>query len=118
MPRLPEFVVLRYPAFREREPVVAARHPALAWLLALPEADSPPVSDSFDRDPMGARYHRYQGRWLAGFARVPETRFIVIFQTRDWVGEPALFAFIVATGTELAEWNFVQQRRQRMAPQA
>lgn len=115
--RLPEFVVMLHPAFREREPVVPARHPALSRLLALPEGLTPAVTDPFYRDPVGERYDRYQGRWLAGFARVPETPFIAIFQTRDWVGDAALFAFIVATGTGLAVWNFVHQRRRRLTPQ-
>jgi len=43
---------------------------------------------------------------------------VVIFQTRDWIGDAALFAFIVATGTGLAVWNWVHQRRKRMAPLA
>ena len=116
LPRLPDFVVMLHPAFREHEPVMAAAHPAFARLLALPEGEAVAVSDSFYRDPVGERHNRYKGRWLAGLARVPETPFIVIFQTRDWVGDAALFAFIVATGSGLAVWNFVHQRAKRMAP--
>jgi serine/threonine-protein kinase len=115
---LPEFVVMLHPAFREREPVVAVHHPALPRLLESADSDVPAITDSFYRDPVGDRYDRYKGRWLAGFARVPETPFVVIFQTRDWIGDAALFAFIVATGTGLAVWNWVHQRRKRMAPLA
>ena len=78
----------------------------------------PAVSDPFYRDPVGERHNRYKGRWLAGFARVPGTPFIAVFQTRDWIGDAALFAAIFATGTGLAVWNFVHQRRKRMAPRA
>lgn len=118
VPRLPDFVVMLHPAFREREPVMAAAHPALRQLLEEPEEKGSVISDSFYRDPVGERHNRYKGRWLAGLARVPETPFIVIFQTRDWVGDAALFAFIVATGSGLAVWNFVHQRAKRMAPRA
>ncbi|HTH46129.1 MAG TPA: hypothetical protein VMB21_01330, partial [Candidatus Limnocylindria bacterium] len=118
VPRLPNFVVMLHPAFREREPVVAAVHPAFSQLLALPAGEATAISDSFYRDPVGERHNRYKGRWLAGLARVPETPFIVIFQTRDWIGDAALFAFIVATGSGLAVWNFVHQRARRMAPRA
>lgn len=118
VPRLPEFVVMLHPGFKAREPVVGASHPALARLLADDDDQLPAVSDPFYRDPVGERHNRYKGRWLAGFARVPGTPFVAVFQTRDWIGDAALFAAIVATGTGLAVWNFVHQRRRRMAPRA
>jgi hypothetical protein len=40
----------------------------------------------------------YGGDWLAGFARVKGKPFVVIFQTRDWVGD----AFRLGGGVVLA----------------
>jgi len=50
--------------------------------LHLPRLDQMESSDTYE-DPAAPRYPRYTGRWLAAFAPVGNTGFVVIFQTRE-----------------------------------
>ncbi len=50
--------------------------------LHLPRLDRMESSDA-DEDSVAQRYPHYAGRWLAAFAPVGNTGFVVIFQTRE-----------------------------------
>ncbi len=64
-------VVIDSPRLRElRAP--RAEHEQLHWI------DPEPITDDAHRDPVPG----YEGRWLAGFAPVGDTGFVVIVQTR------------------------------------
>jgi len=65
------------------------------------------------RDPVSARYPQYLGRWLAGFAPVSGTPFVVIYQTRDWVSDAVFFAliFLVVAAGSLGVWRVVFRLR-------
>ena len=92
---LPDYVIMLHPAFHVREPAVPIRHRHLKSLMETPNAaaDSANYDGQF-RDPVSARYPQYLGRWLAGFAPVTGTPFVVIYQTRDWVSDAVFFALI------------------------
>jgi predicted Ser/Thr protein kinase len=81
----PTHVIMLHPAFHGRTEAIAAEHRSVLALLA-ERADVTFERDGDYRDPARILDPRYGGSWLAGFARVAGTPFVVIFQTRDWVG--------------------------------
>ena len=60
---------------------------------------------------MAGRYPQYLGRWLAGFAPVAGTPFVVIYQTRDWVSDAVFFAliFLAVGAVSYAVWRLVRR---------
>jgi hypothetical protein len=83
--------------------------------------DPEPITDDAHHDPVPG----FEGRWLAGFAPVGDTGFVVIVQTRNdaalgpntrllrrlvaWGGCAAFLVWLAACGTLL--WGFVRGRR-------
>src|SRR5678815_719141 len=82
--------------------------------------DPEPITDDSHRDPVPG----FEGRWLAGFAPVGDTGFVVIVQTRYdaalrpntrlsrrlvWRGSAVILAWLAACGTFL--WVVVHRRR-------
>jgi eukaryotic-like serine/threonine-protein kinase len=93
------YLILRHPAYeygeaigmdgehirkldeRSRDPSLRLERP-----LGLPRPDLVTSSDDY-RDPVAARHPEYSGRWIAGFAPVGNTGFVVIVQSQadgDW----------------------------------
>ena len=106
---LPRHVVMLHPALRGRSEALELTHPAVVTLLDQPSSRGAGRDGSY-RDPVQAIDPRYGGRWLAGFARVEGTPFVVIFQTRDFVGD-VLWQFAVAVSVGLVVWLLVHGRR-------
>jgi serine/threonine-protein kinase len=108
---LPDFVIMLHPAFRAREPAVPIRHRHLQSLTETADASN---RDGQFRDPVAGRYPQYLGRWLAGFAPVAGTPFVVIFQTRDWVSDAVFFAavFLAVGVASYGVWRLVRRRGQ------
>jgi len=110
---LPDFVIMLHPAFHAREPAVPIRHRHLHSLMGTPDAaTSGRDRDGQFRDPVAARYPQYLGRWLAGFAPVAATPFVVIYQTRDWVSDAVFFAtiFLAIAAASYGVWRLVRRR--------
>jgi serine/threonine-protein kinase len=90
----PEYLILLHPAYHrgedairvpgERLRAVHRPRPGSAFQLPDPgrEADAELALDPDYRDPLAAHDERYQGRWLAGFAPVGNTEFVIIVQQR------------------------------------
>lgn len=111
--RWPSFVVMLHPSYRQYQPAVASEHGALPTLLQdTHDAASMAARDAHYRDPVAARDPRYLGRWLAGFARVEGTPFVVVFQVRDYVSS-ALYAagLLVVLGSSAALLRVYRRRR-------
>ncbi len=114
--RLPDFVIMLHPAFHAREAAVPIRHPHLQSLVDAPEnASAQQVQDGQFRDPVAARYPQYLGRWLAGFAPVTGTPFVIIYQTRDWVSDAVFFAaiFLGLGAFSYATWRVARRWKQK-----
>jgi serine/threonine-protein kinase len=110
---LPDFVIMLHPAFRAREPAVPIRHRHLQSLVGTPDAATSRLDrDGQFRDPVAARYPQYLGRWLAGFAPVAGTPFVVIYQTRDWVSDAVFFAtiFLAVAAASYGVWRLLRRR--------
>jgi hypothetical protein len=87
-------VILLHPAYSPGDPAVAVPAERLQavhrpvggdeFQLADPRQGLRPeeAMDAAYEDPVAARYPRYAGRWLAGFAPVGNTEFVVIVQQR------------------------------------
>jgi hypothetical protein len=61
-----------------------------------------------------ARSHpQFLGRWLAGFAQVAGTPFVVIYQTRDWVADAVFFAAVALAlmVVGVVGWRFLSRQR-------
>ena len=84
--RAKEYVILFHPAYEHGADAV----PYPARLAGgFKEA---PLNDNY-RDPVGDREPAYEGRWLAGSAPVPGTKFLVVIQVRDdlaWTAQGAI----------------------------
>jgi serine/threonine-protein kinase len=92
--RDPEYLVLLHPAYRHgdeaiqvpRDRLRALHRPGPGSAFRLPVSgsglDPEKAMDSAYEDPVGTRDPRYRGRWLAGFAPVGNTEFVVIVQQR------------------------------------
>jgi len=101
-----EFVVLVHPAYTRREPTIPFTKP-------LQRDGNRILADDEYLDPVATRHPDYKGRWLAGFAAVPDTELVVVVQQKyddavaphraffrrflEWVaGAAALGALLVA----------------------
>ncbi len=107
----PSHVILLHPHYRygEADPLVS---PEVEWLdrasrgkprieepLRLPPSTRMTASDDY-RDPAAGRHSEYGGRWLAGFAPVGNTGFVVIVETPYAV----VLASEMAFGGRLVQW--------------
>ncbi len=107
----PPFIIIRHPAYAGYGNAVEMDNPGLRLLAreseepslrverwGLPRND---VASSEDyRDPAAARFPSYAGRWLAGFAPVGNTGFVVVVQTRETDALKPIKHF----GAQLAKW--------------
>jgi serine/threonine-protein kinase len=93
-PPLPDFVIMLHPAFRANEAAVPINHPNLQALNTDAMTSLRVNRDAWFRDPVAQSHPQFLGRWLAGFARVVDTPFVVIYETRDWVADAVFFAGI------------------------
>jgi serine/threonine-protein kinase len=73
----PERVLVLHPGFRRGDVPLAFDGPGLGRA---------PGKHGLYFDPMRRRDWRWSGPWLAGFAPVGDTGFVVLVQSRDWVG--------------------------------
>jgi eukaryotic-like serine/threonine-protein kinase len=80
-----------------RSPLLRIERP-----LGLPPPNLVMSSDDYE-DPVAKKYPRYAGRWIAGFAPVGNTGFVVIVQTRE---EEALESEM-QLGRELSKWAMI-----------
>lgn len=108
-----EFGIFCHPAFSAGVALVPIEHPKIRQLLAA-DAKIGTASDAWYRDPVASRHPLYSGRWLAGFARVSQTPYAVIYQTRDRVTDALVTAGLVAglALAALAIWGKIRRRRQ------
>jgi hypothetical protein len=108
----PDFVIILHPSFHARDPAVPIQHPLLESLSAARPGEPAMGHDGSYRDPVGRQDRRYVGRWLAGFARVQDTPFMVIYQTRDRVIDALATAALVTTLAVLFffGWRFLARR--------
>jgi hypothetical protein len=104
-----DHVILLHPAFERGDEAVAIDVPALSRLgtshagdeLEPPGPHAARTSDNDYRDPVAARDPIYAGRWLAGFAPVGNTEFVVVVQQRfDQAGD-----YDYVLGRDLALWG-------------
>ena len=106
-------IAMDSPRLRELRATRTERN-QLRWI------DPDPIIEDAHRDPVPG----FEGRWLAGFAPVGDTGFVVIVQTRYdaalepntrllrrlvWRGSIAFLAWFAACGSFL--WGFVRHRR-------
>jgi serine/threonine-protein kinase len=89
-----EYLILLHPAYSPGEEAIplsnerlrAVRQPRPGDEFQLPEVEGRPpldeVTDRWYRDPVAARDLEFGGRWLAAFAPVGNTEFVVIVQQR------------------------------------
>jgi hypothetical protein len=101
-----EFRIVAQRSFGKSNQVALISHRFLEEMVA--SAAPGPRRDFFYRDPLD----KYHGWWLAGFARVPDTKFIVIYKTRNRITDALMTAAAV---TALAApfffcWRFVRRR--------
>jgi eukaryotic-like serine/threonine-protein kinase len=107
-----EFVIIIHPAMGEND----VEQISSASLARVADASGAlPQGDSLYRDPVAHKHREYKGWWLAGFARVPNTQFIVIYQTRDWVLNAAWLSGVVSllAGFPLLLWWWTRRRRRK-----
>lgn len=89
----PLYRIFWHPGYHARQTkVVPIHHRCLDALLSMPPNGTNFLTDTAYYDPVSAGDPRYTGRWVAGFARVPGTFLVVIYQTRDRVFELLVFA--------------------------
>jgi len=116
----PEFVIWYHPDFGTNNVVVPASHRFLPELVPTTPRQLPLPSpgaiqtrmDWFYRDPIALRQPKLTGFWLGGFARVPDTPFVVLSESRDRVADAfatALLLTVLATLSFLG-WRFVRTR--------
>ena len=108
-----DFVIILHPSFHAGVPAVSIDHPLLKSLIMAPaDATAVDYASSYS-DPVGKQDPRYLGRWLAGFARVPDTPLIIVYQTRNRVADAlATAALVTALAILLAfGWRFSRNRR-------
>lgn len=112
-PASPDFVIMLHPAFRANEPAVPIEHPNLRALREGTSAGLRTDRDSWFRDPVARSHPQFLGRWLAGFAQVAGTPFVVIYQTRDWVADAVFFAAVALAlmVVGVVGWRFLSRHR-------
>jgi serine/threonine-protein kinase len=133
-----EYLVLLHPLYHRGEEAVAApaarlraiHQPSPGDVFRLPEPGLPPgqAVDAAYQDPLLARRGSPGNRWLAGFAPVGNTEFVVIVQQRadevlepdrDLVRDLVLWGGVAPLGTVLLlalGWYGVRQVRGRSEP--
>lgn len=110
-----EFRIVFHPTFGTSNQVAPVSHPYLERLTHSHAAD--PLGDSFYRDPLARQHPKFGGWWLAGFASVPDTKLIVIYQTRDWVLNALAIAGVIVglVGLPFLGFWFLQRHRRAQA---
>ncbi len=89
---------------------VRIEHPVFARLMAMPDGEEPPhLGSLWYLDPLARFDASYLGFWAAGFARVPGSGLVVIYQTRNRVMD------VLAGGTLLAVAGGVWMGLRRLA---
>jgi hypothetical protein len=82
----PENLILRHPAYERGAPAAEIHNPIPKRVQLARDArqslNPEDVWDDYYEDPLGERSEKYVGRWLAGFAPVGNTEFVVIVQQR------------------------------------
>jgi hypothetical protein len=98
--QLPPYVIVGHPSFRIGEAAVGIDHPHIRKLLESETPNPDVLYGSGFRDPVSRTPSILPRRWLAGFARVHDTYFVVIYQSSDRVfdaiGTTALLAAAAA----------------------
>jgi len=121
----PDDLILLHPAYRRGDPAVEIQNAVLRNMRKAAgeqhELAPEETMDDFYADPLSARSEKYAGRWLAGFAPVGNTEFVVIVQqpygeairpvnslarTLAWRGWTALCFGVILLGTM---WYYVQR---------
>jgi hypothetical protein len=117
--RKPGFVIWYHPEFGTNNVVEPASHRFLPELVPLttPRQLPPDPSgviqtrmDWFYHDPIARRQPKLTGLWLGGFARVPDTPFVVLSESRDRVADAFATALLL---TVLAALGFLGWRLRR-----
>ena len=119
--RKPEFVIWYHPEFGTNNVVEPASHRFLPELVPLttPRQLPPPPSgviqtrmDWFYHDPIARRQPELTGLWLGGFARVPDTPFVVLSESRDRVADAFATALLLTVLAALGflGWRFMRTR--------
>jgi hypothetical protein len=137
-PRPDEYLVMVHPAYHRGDKAIpvfssqlqAVRRPGLGNEFELPNLhqsfDAKQAMDRHYRDPMASQDARYQGRWLAGFAPVGNTEFVIIVQQRYdeaitpdygiwWRGIALTIGTIILAGFA---WSAVHRAVQRRSQQS
>ncbi len=114
-PGLAEFLILWHPAFRAQESAVPAGPRYEGRFAKLLLSTNTPTAVDLDpryRDPVAKQHSKFLGLWLAGFARVPGTPYVVIYQTRDRVTDALATAGILAAIAlaTLMGWRLLRHR--------
>ncbi len=82
----PEYLVLRHPKHTPGDVGLEIRHLILERLRQAHENGQPlepgDATDNNYADPLGDRHAEFRGRWLAGFAPVGNSEFVVVVQRR------------------------------------
>jgi serine/threonine-protein kinase len=130
-------LIVRHPKHQPGDPAVAIDSPIIDALRQA-RADGRTLGpreliDDYYTDPLGRQSDEYAGRWLAGFAPVGNTEFVVVVQRRydeavgpvnrlattlAWRGWTALSFGVILLG---AMWYYVQRamhREERIEPAA
>ncbi len=117
-PRLtnaPNYVVFWHPAYSQGQTsVVAVEAPEL--IKHLQRLSQDPGTNAFVRinnytDPVGFKHPLYEGAWVAGLARVPDTPLIEVYQARDRVYTVRVIALaLVGVGVSASLISSVRRR--------
>jgi hypothetical protein len=121
----PDDLILLHPAYHRGDPAADIQNSVLRNIRQASaegrELAPEETMDDFYADPLSARSDKYAGRWLAGFAPVGNTEFVVIVQqpyveairplnslarTLAWRGWTALCFGVILLGTM---WYYVQR---------
>jgi tRNA A-37 threonylcarbamoyl transferase component Bud32 len=120
----PEFVIWYHPELGTNNVVEPASHRFLPELLPLTTARRVPPDPSgaiqtrmdwLYHDPIARRQPELTGIWLGAFARVPDTPFVVLSESRDRVADAFATALLL---TVLAALCFLGWRSMRMRAKA
>jgi len=117
----PEFVIWYHPEFGTNNVVEPASHRFLPELVPpttpgqLPTRPSGVIQtrmDWFYHDPIARRQPGLTGIWLGGFARVPDTPFVVLSESRDRVADAFATALLLTVLAALGflGWRFMRTR--------
>ena len=101
-----------------RSPRICCQRPSRAAFQARDSVPPHPSGviqtrmDWFYQDPIARRQPKLTGFWLAGFARVPYTPFVVLSESRDRVADALATALLLIVLTTLCflGWRFMRTR--------